>query len=335
MSEGRSKLGYVPALDGLWGVAIAIVVGFHLFGFPFGGQAGVDLFFAMSGFLITSLLLDELRITGAINLEAFYLRRCRRLVPALVALLAVYLIWDAARGRDGAWHVFLGGLYFSNFVQAFTHPNVLHGTGIDHLWSLAEEEQFYLVWPWVLLLLARSRRPLRWAAAVAIALLAYRTGLLLAGARVDRVYRGPDTHAIGLLGGSLLAFRPLRMPEWAAKLAVALFGLLAMVPEFSRSWWLLGQPLLELVTVVIVAAALSAPEFSEVLSARGLRWLGRISYSLYLWHWPIDWFFDGKLPLVVLLVSLAAASLSYRFIETPLRRRRHLETPAAPTAATA
>jgi peptidoglycan/LPS O-acetylase OafA/YrhL len=329
----QGKLGYVPALDGIRAVAIVLVLSDHLFGIPRGGQVGVDLFFALSGFLITTLLLEERAATGTVSLRGFYARRSRRLFPALGALLTTYLLWDAAHGVNGLANVAMGGLYFANFVEAFVSPNPVFYTGLDHLWSLAQEEQFYLVWPLVLLALAKTRRPAAWTAGIAVTMVIYRSSLVLSGASFTRIYRGPDTRAVGLILGALLAIvllrRPIRVPEWFAQLSVLAFGLLASVGSLGLWWWIYGQPLVELACVAVVASALSAPGLIQVLSVRPLVWLGRISYSLYLWHWPIFWAMHGRYPLIALALSLVAAWLSYRYVEQPFRRRRRVRAPDA------
>jgi peptidoglycan/LPS O-acetylase OafA/YrhL len=331
----QRRLGYVPALDGLRGIAILIVVAFHLFGLPRGGPVGVDLFFALSGFLITTLLLEELAERGRVNLWRFYERRARRLFPALAVLLAVYLAWNAAHGHDALKTAALGGLYFSNFVQSFSNPNPLLYSGLDHLWSLAQEEQFYFVWPLLLVLITRSKRALVWASLLLAAMLAYRTGLLLSGARITRVYRGPDTHGVGLMSGAILAMlafrRPLRVRESVAKISFLGVLFLAVIQFWNAEWWLYFQPLVELGCVVLVGAALFEPVLSEALSFRPLVWVGKISYSLYLWHWTVFWALKGRDPLLALAISLLLAWASYRFVELPFRRRRVKPVPAPTT----
>jgi peptidoglycan/LPS O-acetylase OafA/YrhL len=156
MLDRMGRLGHVPALDGIRGLAIALVVSMHAFGFPAGGFIGVDLFFVLSGFLITTLLLEEVEATGRISLRDFYERRVRRLLPALLVLLIVYSVVEAARGRSVLPAV-AGLFYFSNFSN-FLHLTAWRTNALDHLWSLAEEEQFYLVWPPILILLVRWRR---------------------------------------------------------------------------------------------------------------------------------------------------------------------------------
>jgi hypothetical protein len=200
------RLGYAPALDGLRGVAIALVMLHHADVLP-GGYIGVDVFFVLSGFLITTLLLEERAAQGRISLRGFYRRRARRILPALITLLLGYLVVVALAGGSGIRAVALGGFFTGNAVQAFANPNPLaqNGLGLAHLWSLAEEEQFYLLWPVVLILLARTRRLIPALATILAVALVWRGVLAAEGASFYRIYYGPDTHADGLLAGALLA----------------------------------------------------------------------------------------------------------------------------------
>src|SRR5436305_8467288 len=200
-----SKLGHVPALDGLRGIAIAIVVGYHAFGFPLGGWLGVDLFFVLSGFLITTLLLEEQAATGTVRLRAFYARRARRLLPALAVLLAAYVAISAVRGVDGLAVVARWGFYTGNVYEAFVPGASLHLVGLNHLWSLAQEEQFYLLWPAALLLALKARRPAVVLGTIALALMIYRLALADGGASDARIYFAPDTNVDGLLLGAAFA----------------------------------------------------------------------------------------------------------------------------------
>jgi peptidoglycan/LPS O-acetylase OafA/YrhL len=318
------RLGHVPALDGLRGIAILLVIAFHYTGQPFGGGYGVDLFFVLSGFLITTLLLEERSTTGRVSLGNFYLRRARRLFPALAALLCCYLVYNAILGRDALSTVADYGLYFGNIYFVVGHA--ADNTGLGHLWSLAEEEQFYLLWPCLLLVVARARRPGYWLAALALALVAYRFALVLHGADTTRLYRAPDTHSEGLVLGAALAF--LRREgfvagEWAAKLGLAL-----TIPAVIVGNWLIGLPVFELGAVLLVAAAVGDTQLARGLSIRPLVWLGVLSYSLYLWHFPVLWAFNANDRLVALAVSFVLAWLSYRYIERPFRRRKRRIEPA-------
>jgi peptidoglycan/LPS O-acetylase OafA/YrhL len=326
------RLGHVRALDGLRGIAILLVIAFHYTGQPFGGGYGVDLFFVLSGFLITTLLLEERAATGRIRLGSFYIRRARRLFPALAAVLCAYLVYNAILGRDALATVADYGLYFGNIYFVVSHK--ADNTGLGHLWSLAEEEQFYLLWPFLLLVLTRARRPVVWIGALVLALIAYRSALILGGANMTRLYRAPDTHSEGLLLGAGLAF--LRQQgfvagEWAGKLGLAL-----TIPAAFAGAWRFGLPVFELGAVLLVASAVGNTEIAKVLSVRPLVWLGTLSYSLYLWHFPVLWAFGAHNRLVALSVSFLLAWLSYRYVEQPFRRRRtRLEPAVRPSAASA
>jgi peptidoglycan/LPS O-acetylase OafA/YrhL len=338
-AASRSRLGYVPALDGLRALAILPVVFHHFFVWPQGGALGVDLFFVLSGFLITTLLLEERAVTGSIGLRRFYTRRARRLLPALAALLLGYPVLAALRGRHVLHEILLGGLYTGNISQAFLVPNPLASSGIDHLWSLAMEEQFYFVWPCLLLLVTRSRRIVLWLSVLLVAMVAYRLGLVASGVRLKRIYMGPDTHCEGLAAGALLAavrfYRPeLRMPEWVAKtsLSVAVLAVIAVRGGGSPEW-AYGLPVFELAAVGMVAAAVTATALAEALAARPLVWLGTISYSIYLWHEAIRWTFGGAYPLGALPLSIAVAWLSYRYVEQPFRHPRQFRVVRRPEPA--
>jgi peptidoglycan/LPS O-acetylase OafA/YrhL len=325
------KLGYIPALDGLRGVAVTLVVLHHADLLP-GGYIGVDVFFVLSGFLITSLLLEEHEARGSISLTGFYMRRARRILPALAAVLLGYLAVVALSGGTGFRAVVLAGLFSGNAVQAFVVPNPLAhaGLGLGHLWSLAEEEQFYLLWPVALIVLARTRRLVPALALVLTAVLVWKGLLAAHGARFDRIYYGPDTHADGLLAGALLAalrwWKPLRVPEPIPVLSFALFFVGSMIGPLSDAGWLYIWPFLLLGCVGMTAAAATDTRMAALLSVRPLVGLGRMSYSLYLWHWPImvgiAYRFHARHALLAILLSVPAAWVSYRFVERPFRRAR-------------
>jgi peptidoglycan/LPS O-acetylase OafA/YrhL len=327
------RLGLVPALDGLRGIAILLVLACHFTDEPLGGAYGVDLFFVLSGFLITTLLLEERTAAGRIGLGGFYVRRARRLLPALAAMLCCYLVYNAILGRNALGTVADYGLYFGNVYFVVTHqPDT---TGLGHLWSLAEEEQFYLLWPVLLLVLVRARRPLYWVTALAVALIAYRFALILGGASMHRLYRAPDTHSEGLVLGAALAFlrqRGFVAGEWAGKLGLAL-----TIPAVVAGAWDIGLPVFELGALLLVAAAVSETSLAKALSVRPLVWIGALSYSLYLWHFPVLWAFHDHNRLLALGVTFLLAWLSYRYIELPFRRRRtaSLEPTVSPSAASA
>jgi peptidoglycan/LPS O-acetylase OafA/YrhL len=321
------RLGHVPSLDGLRGVAILLVVAVHATGYPPGGHLGVDLFFVLSGFLITTLLLEERHDTGRLSLGNFYARRARRLLPALVLLLVAYLTIDAAKGHDGLKTIALAGLYFGNAVQAFSRVNPLAHSGLEHLWSLAEEEQFYLLWPLLLPLVALSRRPVRVLAIVLAFLCVYRLGLALTGASHHRLYNGPDTHADGLVAGAAIAFLRQRTARFGVSGTTATIGiglgLIALVyrnPE--PAWDALGLPIAETACAIALIAVLAIPTWQTALSWAPLRWFGLISYSLYLWHYMLMWAFDWKVRPLAVAIAIPIAYVSTRWIEEPIRRYR-------------
>jgi peptidoglycan/LPS O-acetylase OafA/YrhL len=305
-----------------------------------GGYIGVDLFFVLSGFLITTLLLEEHRTTGRISLKRFYERRARRILPALLVLLSLYGAVTAITGHDGARVIALAGFFSANVVQAFITPNPLGLAGLAHLWSLAEEEQFYALWPLLILVLARRPRLLVPALSLALALeLGWRTVLALHGASWERIYYGPDSHADGLIAGGLLAVllfqRRLRFHESLPVLAWGLLVVGAKLGPLTDLGWIAIWPFLLLGCVGMTAAAATDTRMAALLSLSPLVLLGRISYSLYLWHVAVmtgiyDWTGERHLVLAV-VVSVSLAVLSYRYVEQPFRRRRGGRLAVAPS----
>ncbi len=307
----------------------------HATGFPPGGHLGVDLFFVLSGFLITTLLLEERDGTDRISLRAFYGRRARRLLPPLALLLASYLVIDAAKGHDGLKTVALAGLYFGNAIQAFSRVNPLAHSGLEHLWSLAEEEQFYLLWPLLLPFVALTKRPVRLLGIVIGLLCLYRLALAVGGASHHRLYNGPDTHADGLIVGAAIAFLRQRAADFRISGTVATvgvgLGLAALtVRHPNQVWDVFGLPLADAACAIALIAGLTISAWNAALSWSTLRWFGRISYSLYLWHYMLMWGFDWKLRPVAAALAVAIAYASTRWIEEPIRRypRPGLRRPA-------
>ncbi len=354
-------LPHLVGLDGLRAVAVIAVVLYHA-DVPFmpGGFLGVDVFFVLSGFLITSLLLVELDRTGRLDFGRFYLRRARRLLPALFAVLAVSALLVATVAYDVAasFRRDLPGalLYVSNWSNILTQTSYFEFIGrppiLKHLWSLAIEEQFYLFWPTIALV------AYRWRGARAVGLVALGGALLstlamLIGSLVSsmpsaadpsRLYFGTDTHAMGILIGAALAvvWRPGRtspvLPQQARMLisTAGVLGLLGLVwafvvlGEYSTFLYRGGFLAVAVVSAVVVAAASHrGVPFGRWLGIRPMRWVGERSYGIYLWHWPIflvtrpgvDLPVDG-VPAFALRIALllGVAELSYRFLEMPARR---------------
>jgi peptidoglycan/LPS O-acetylase OafA/YrhL len=328
------KLGYVPALDGLRGVAIALVVVYHAGLLP-GGFLGVDLFFVLSGFLITTLLLEEHAASGVISLRRFYVRRARRLLPALLALLALLTIGavtsspvNTALLGDIGWTL----AYAANIVRATGHHFL---TPLTTMWSLAEEEQFYFLWPGILIAcLARfTPRRIGWALfAVACAVSAWRVTLTLSGASTQRIVFSPDSHFDPLLIGCALAFLCRARPRLPVAWPVAgplLAAVVALAVSGSRFSLLAGYSLAGLACAGLVSDA--AAGRARALAWQPLVWLGKISYSLYIWQalaFALAYASNRPLP-IFLPLAVGLAWLSYRYVEEPFRRAtRRVEAPA-------
>ncbi len=354
-------MGYLPALDGLRAVAVLAVLAFHA-DLPWapGGFLGVDVFFVLSGFLITTLLLESAARRGAPDLRQFYLRRARRLLPALTAvligstLLVVTLAPDAAGNQQRDLPAAL--TYVTNWVYIVTDQSYFEATGrppmLEHLWSLAVEEQFYILWPWVFLLAWRAGRG-RFVGRVAGIGALLSTALMLvlsvaSGSPADsdpsRVYFGTDTHVMGLLVGAGLATvwiprsaRSAVLPGARAVIdgigVAALLALLLVFWQVSEESSLLyrgGFLLIScLVALLIVAVTHPASRFGSIVGCAPMRYLGTRSYGIYLWHWPVflvtrpglDVPLTGTANLALRIgLTLGIAELSYRFLETPVRR---------------
>jgi peptidoglycan/LPS O-acetylase OafA/YrhL len=322
------KLGYRPALDGLRAVAIVLVVAVHAFRWPTGGYLGVDLFFVLSGFLITTLLLEEHRDTGRISLPQFYIRRARRLLPALFAMLAAYSVWSLIQGLNPTRYVLEGVFYCTNFFLAFQGQT----SPVNHLWSLAEEEQFYLLWPVILIALLWFQLRLRWVGlflVVVLGLLVWNeVWLTKHGANGLRLDYGLDTRADGLAVGCLLAVcwgrLPILMVRWLAVVAAPFVGYLLVTLKPTEELLHLGRlAFISIWFALIVQLATSDGLVSYVLSFRPLVWLGGISYALYLWHLPVLVAERQRLgAFACVVISIALAAISTRFVERPFRRGR-------------
>jgi peptidoglycan/LPS O-acetylase OafA/YrhL len=368
---------HLPALDGLRAVAVAGVLAYHLgFGWASGGYLGVDLFFVLSGFLITSLLLEEWVLTGTVRLAAFWARRARRLLPALFVLLCVLALFVVCMGRFGppgwAAQIDLSQLrgdavatllYVANWYAVFAHQSYFAQfsapSPLEHTWSLAIEEQFYLVWPLVLVgLLAVWRRSRRggegWRrlglAVTVVAGLgsaALMAALYHPGSDPTRVYYGTDTRMFDLLAGASVAMLVAARPQpgrrsravlhAASPVAAAGLGVCWVVGGTSgglpRTWMFDGGFLACAVLAALVVAdvrQLDRGPLAVVLSSPPLRWVGTVSYGIYLWHWPIFVFLDTSrtglagagLDLVRIACTLGAATASYYLVERPIRRYR-------------
>jgi peptidoglycan/LPS O-acetylase OafA/YrhL len=350
---------YMPGLDGLRALAVAAVVLYHLgFGWAGGGLLGVGVFFTLSGYLITDILLAQIAGRG-LRLGRFWLGRARRLLPALLSMLAIVSAWVAIAGP--AQHEFgevvaAAVLYVSNWQLIFQHVSYFARFGpptpLNHLWSLGIEEQFYIFWPLLLLLGVRlvpersrvGTRPrlasltlLLAAASAAEMAILYRPSF-----DSSRIYFGTDTRAFELLGGAALAMvwpsRLLRANiASGARRACDGLGVIGLVGigvliwttnQYSAFLYQGGFVLLTIATVFVIAAATHpAGRFGPALGILPLRWIGVRSYGIYLWHMPIialttpagDHSVDLWRSTLQVAATILVAALSWRYLEQPIR----------------
>lgn len=343
--DSQSLLGYNPALDGLRGVAILMVMVFHATPHALiGGYIGVDIFFVLSGFLITTLLIREYDRQQSISLRNFYMRRLLRLGPALLLLLLVYsgVAWFMLDGEVREYFLVdavITLFYAANWARALDlHPPDYLG----HAWSLAIEEQFYLLWPFLFLAMARylnKRSHWLWLTlALALCAWAWRWALLQDGATPMRLYNGSDTRADALMIGCALAlllsmdrvrrYLGARSRGWLAPLGLAAVLCLGFIagtahwddPEMFK--W--GYLLVALSSAILITDLMrpGAPGLlRRFLSMPWLVWIGTVSYGLYLWHFPVfrvlhaAEFSPAALLALGSLVTFAMAAGSYYFLE--------------------
>ena len=344
------KGGHRRSLDGLRALAILLVVMIHA-GVPFmrGGGIGVDLFFTLSGFLITSLLVGDLQAHGRILLRSFWVHRAIRLMPALVVVVLTVLLLtqvapDIADSSAVRREALAAVTYTTNWTRAF---GVTRDSLLNHTWSLAIEQQFYVVWPLILTCLARTlpdRRRL-WVAVLisAIGFALWRATLFWMEAANDRLYNGLDTRADSLLIGSVVALalssctypwlvrqgRWTRMAVWPA---TAMLGFMATsIHCHAPFMYLIGYFLAPCCAALIILAIVMNGEtfwLSRILAVAPLVWIGRISYGLYLWHVPVfkvirHLGFDGHVVITIGLgVSIGLAAVSFYTLESYFRRIR-------------
>ncbi|MCL9762226.1 acyltransferase family protein [Frankia sp. AiPa1] len=365
-----APLGHLPALDGLRAFAVMAVIAYHAgISWMPGGLLGVDTFFVLSGFLITGLLITEYRNTRRIDLRSFWIRRSRRLMPALLVLLvgvAAYAQWIAAPGDVATVRLDAVStlLYVANWRFALSDQSYFNHfsapSPLLHTWSLSVEEQFYVLWPLIVFLLMRhsARTVDRWrrqrqkaqSLALTVAVLGagasalIGAGLLLTGTDPSRIYYGTDSRSQALLVGAALAVwrgqrtRPVSdrarsvLSVAGCGAAVALLVIWMTVSGQSRPLYLGGFLGVAILVMVLVASLVEAPKapLSRFLSLAPLTFIGRISYGLYLWHWPVFLTLTatrtGANGAVLLLLRLAATLAitlaSFHLVENPIRRGR-------------
>ena len=357
----KRGIQYIPAIDGLRAIAVMAVLLYHL-GFKWipGGFLGVDLFFVISGYVITRLLLDSIEISGGLDLRAFYRARIRRLLPALAFMVLTTIIaigiWapdtvkrlllDTPFALTGSMNWWLVGHHLDYF-EAIGRPPLL-----QHTWSLAVEAQFYLIWPLILLVILKffgkkrvAITSLAIAAISGVALLIVSFSLDAASAsKVSHVYFGTDTHSIGLFLGAALAVSwvPQNFKEVVSRKAqdfidgigvAGFLGILAaflLIDETKPTLYKIAFPIAGICGAAIVTSVVHpASRFAPILQNRVLLWIGERSYAIYLWHWVI---FQVTRPSIDLegrswalyalriLIVFALADISLRYIELPVRR---------------
>lgn len=357
------KLGksYMPGLDGLRALAVLAVLLYHISPNQFiGGYIGVDLFFVISGFLITYRNLQNIQNPNkTFTLKNFWLRRARRLIPALVLVILVCVPIGAIIYPDilvGAFRQVAGALtYSTNWVEIIHGSNYFDQANpslFKNFWSLAVEEQFYIIWPPLLLLLLSRRlknsQLVTIVATIAVASMVL-MGVLAAPGNYTRVYYGTDTHCFGLAMGIIFAFiwnkekgslskEWLSAQPWIPALApVGLIGfilIVMLVPDTAAFTYPFGLVLGSLFSLFLVGAVIIRPDalFTRIMELAPLRWIGVRSYGIYLWHWPMLVFGRILIPtamgtvenvavdVLFALISFVASDLSYRFIEEPMRK---------------
>jgi peptidoglycan/LPS O-acetylase OafA/YrhL len=362
-ASGARRFHHVPGLDGVRAVAVLLVVGLH-FGSMWadvrpggilpGGYAGVDIFFVLSGFLITTLLVGEKSAVGGVGFKKFYARRALRLLPALYTVLiafALYTLWVGGSLRTVFEEIVAVVLYAANFAQIYRLP-VMIKSGIGMTWSLAIEEQFYLVWPALLVLgilrFARTRAAVLCTIGAGIAASALiRLVIWNWGSGFPAAYMRPDARADGLLIGALCAFLwrwDLVPTRWLSHAAVVSAAFLVTVAAFHRNDGFDYNGGFTLISaaagVIVLAIVLDVSPLVRPMEWAPLRMIGKVSYGLYLWHGlalriaahALAGHTDNRmvLALVGAIVAAVAVTASWVLIEQPfLRLKSRVASPVS------
>ena len=352
------KRRYITGLDGIRAIAVIMVLAYHLKLALFkSGFLGVTVFFVLSGYLITGILISEVEEEGTIDLKNFWLRRIRRLVPAVMSMAVVIIFVSAVVNRviftKGCKDFLASVLGFNNWWQIFNKVSYFEAAGVPspftHCWSLAIETQFYLIYPLILLGTyklvksrgeGRAKRGLLFAGVtLLLALISVILMIVLFDPQQDasRVYYGTDTRAFSLLFGALLAILweyrmvPRRLSASVnmvlGSVSFAVLIVMTIAINGSSNFWYRGGQFVETILTVLVIYTVSGRKtwLSRFLSNPVLKWIGNRSYSIYLWHYPIILLISKGIKsswwitLIEIVLSVVLAELSYRFIETPIR----------------
>lgn len=346
----QKKRKYIKEIDGLRALAVIMVLAYHLkIPFAKSGLLGVTVFFVISGYLITGILINEIEESGGVDLKNFWLRRIRRLLPAVLSMAVVMIFVSAVVNRvvftKGCNDLLSAVFGYNNWWQIFRKVSYFENAGapspFTHCWSLAIETQFYLIYPILLILLSKARNRGKVFAAVT-AVLAMISVVLMGvlyspDGDPSRVYYGTDTRAFSLLIGALAAIQKeyhiikvkLRGKLWAVIGSISvliLIGMMMLISSYSSFLYYGGQAIVSvLAAFVVYAVTVSRSLLNIILGSSILKWIGDRSYSIYLWHYPIIVLMSGGkratwwIVILEVVLSVGFAELSYRFIETPVR----------------
>lgn len=346
----QKKRKYIKEIDGLRALAVIMVLAYHLkMPFAKSGLLGVTVFFVISGYLITGILINEIEESGGVDLKNFWLRRIRRLLPAVLSMAVVMIFVSAVVNRvvftKGCNDLLSAVFGYNNWWQIFRKVSYFENAGapspFTHCWSLAIETQFYLIYPILLILLSKARNRGKIFAAVT-AVLAMISVVLMGvlyspDGDPSRVYYGTDTRAFSLLIGALAAIQKeyhiikvkLRGKLWAVIGSISvliLIGMMMLISSYSSFLYYGGQAIVSvLAAFVVYAVTVSRSLLNIILGSSILKWIGDRSYSIYLWHYPIIVLMSGGkraewwIVILEVVLSVGFAELSYRFIETPVR----------------
>lgn len=351
MSKIQKK--YISGLDGLRAIAVIMVIGYHL-QLPYfkGGVLGVTIFFVLSGFLITRLLLQELQETNTIDLKQFWIKRIRRIWPALLLMISITVIVTAVFNRvlfTKACNDFISAIFgFNNWYQIFNNISYFDNGGASspllHCWSLAIETQFYLIFPFIILIISRinknslKRKQILITVTTVLMILSALLMYLLFDPSGDpsRVYYGLDTRAFSLLVGAILAI----IVHYHTKLSlkkvfndiigigslIIICIISATVAGYDQILYQGGYFFVSILAALVILSILKSQSIlSKILSFPIIDWLGKLSYSIYLWHYPIIIFISGGkkasvfIMLIEVVLTVVMATLSYYLVETPIR----------------